>query len=387
MESLYIKDFGPIKEIKLDDIKCLTVIIGMSGSGKSTAMKVLALMRWIYKMLNIRVYLQAAGIKESPFRFQIKRYLSDDGIDDYLHDNTLITYTHDEASFEIRGKKAEFRQIGQVSYENLCLEKISFITEKRNVLSDLLALTIKEKTAPFYLKELLNDYQTATKYIKALDLEAVGVKLEVKKINGVEYSFITGHDGEREYRVKLEDASSGIQSMAPLNLITHYYAHYFDLVESMNKAIFRYVMEGDSLKDFHPAQNVGDIPRKRVDIHIEEPEVCLYPENQLRLMNQLVRECWNADRNYSISLIITTHSPYLLNQLNLLFKAHDLGVDIEGASMNYDDTSVYAIVDGQLLNLKVENAHLINPEFLSAPVDHIYAQYEELGKSHSNENQ
>ena len=387
MESLYIKDFGPIKEIKLDDIKRLTVIIGMSGSGKSTAMKVLALMRWIYKMLNIRVYLQAAGIKESPFRFQIKRYLSDDGIDDYLHDNTLITYTHDEASFEIRGKKAEFRQIGQVSYENLCLEKISFITEKRNVLSDLLALTIKEKTAPFYLKELLNDYQTATKYIKALDLEAVGVKLEVKKINGVEYSYITGHDGEREYRVKLEDASSGIQSMAPLNLITHYYAHYFDLVESMNKAVFRYVMEGDSLKDFHPAQNVGDIPRKRVDIHIEEPEVCLYPENQLRLMNQLVRECWNADRNYSISLIITTHSPYLLNQLNLLFKAHDLGVDIEGASMNYDDTSVYAIVDGQLLNLKVENAHLINPEFLSAPVDHIYAQYEELGKSHSNENQ
>jgi predicted ATPase len=387
MESLYIKDFGPIKEIKLDDIKRLTVIIGMSGSGKSTAMKVLALMRWIYKMLNIRVYLQAAGIKESPFRFQIKRYLSDDGIDDYLHDNTLITYTHDEASFEIRGKKAEFRQIGQVSYENLCLEKISFITEKRNVLSDLLALTIKEKTAPFYLKELLNDYQTATKYIKALDLEAVGVKLEVKKINGVEYSFITGHDGERDYKVKLEDASSGIQSMAPLNLIIHYYAHYFDLVESMNKAVFRYVMEGDSLKDFHPTQNVGDIPRKRVDIHIEEPEVCLYPENQLRLMNQLVRECWNADRNYSISLIITTHSPYLLNQLNLLFKAHDLGVDIEGASMNYDDTSVYAIVDGQLLNLKVENAHLINPEFLSAPVDYIYAQYEELGKSHSNENQ
>lgn len=387
MESLYIKDFGPIKEIKLDDIKRLTVIIGMSGSGKSTVIKVLALMRWIYKMLNIRVYLQVAGIKESPFRFQIKRYLADDGIYDYLHDNTLITYTHDEASFEIRGKKAEFRQIGQVSYENLCLEKISFITEKRNVLSDLLALTIKEKTAPFYLKELLNDYQTATKYIKTLDLEAVGVKLEVKKINGVEYSFITGHDGEREYRVKLEDASSGIQSMAPLNLIIHYYAHFFDLVESMNKAVFRYVMEGDSLKNFHPAQNVGDIPRKRVDIHVEEPEVCLYPENQLRLMNQLVRECWNADRNYSISLIITTHSPYLLNQLNLLFKAHDLGVDIEGASMNYDETSVYAIVDGQLLNLKVENAHLINPEFLSAPVDHIYAQYEELGKSHSNENQ
>lgn len=387
MESLYIRDLGPIKEIFLEDIKPLTVIIGQSGAGKSTLMKVLALTRWIYKMLNIRVYLQTAGVKESPFKFNIKRYLSDDGIFDYLHENTLIVYTHDEASFEIKGVKAEFRQISQVSYENLCLEKISFITEKRNVLSDLLALAMKEKTAPFYLKELLNEYQTAIKYIKALDLEAVGVKLEIKKVNGVEYSYISGHDAGHEYSVKLEDASSGIQSMAPLNLIVHYYAHFFNLVESFNKAVFRYVMEGDSLKDFHPAQNVGDIPRKRVDIHIEEPEICLYPDNQLRLMNQLVRECWNTDRDYDISLMITTHSPYLLNQLNLLFKAYDMGSDIEGAKMNYDQTDVYAVENGSLLNLKVENAHLVNPEFLSAPVDHIYAQYEELSKLTRDENQ
>ena len=387
MESLYIKDFGSIKEINLEDIKPLTVIIGQSGSGKSTLMKVLALTRWIYKMLNIRVYLQTAGVKESPFKFNIKRYFTDDGILNYLHENTLIVYTHDEASFEIRGVKAEFRQTTPVSYENLCLEKISFITEKRNVLSDLLALTMKEKTAPFYLKELLSEYQTAIKYIKALDLEAVGVKLEIKKVNGVEYTYISGQDAEREYSVRLEDASSGIQSMAPLNLIVHYYAHFFNLVESFNKAVFRYVVEGDSLKDFHPAQNVGDIPRKRVDIHIEEPEVCLYPNNQLRLMNQLVRECWNTDRDYDISLMITTHSPYLLNQLNLLFKAYDMGTDIEGAKMNYDQTDVYAVENGTLLNLKVENAHLVNPEFLSAPVDHIYAQYEELSKLTRDENQ
>ena len=332
-------------------------------------------------MLNIRTYLQVGGIKETPFRLNIKKYLADDGIIDYLHEDTLIKYTHDEASFEIKGKSASFRQLSTVSYENLCLEKISYITEKRNVLSDLLALTIKEKTAPFYLKELLSDYQIASKQIKLLDLEAVGVKLEIKKVNGVEHSFIVGRDGDRdkEYSVKLEDASSGIQSMAPLSMIIHYYAHAFNLVESLNKAVFRYVVEGDSLKDFHPAQNIGDIPRKRVDIHIEEPEICLYPENQLRLMNQIVKECWNAERDYDISLMVTTHSPYLLNQLNLLFKAYDNGVDIEGAKISYDETSVFAIEGGCLHDLKVANAHLVNPEYLSAPVDRIYAQYEELG--------
>lgn len=381
MESIYISDFGPIKEIYIEDIKRFTIIIGESGSGKSTLMKVLALSRWIYKMLNIRTYLQVGGVKETPFRLNIKKYLVDDGIFDYLHENTLIKYTHDEASFEIRGKNATFRQLSSVSYENLCLEKISYITEKRNILSDLLALTIKEKTAPFYLKELLSDYQIASKQIKLLALEAVGVRLEIKKINGVEYSFIVGRDGDKEYSVRLEDASSGIQSMAPLNMIIHYYAHAFNLVESLNKAVFRYVVEGDSLKDFHPAQNIGDIPRKRVDIHIEEPEVCLYPENQLRLMNQIIKECWNAERDYDISLMVTTHSPYLLNQLNLLFKAYDKGVDIDGAKLSYDETSVYAIEDGCLHDLKVANAHLINPEYLSAPVDRIYAQYEALNKA------
>jgi len=381
MESIYISDFGPIKKVLIEDIKRFTIIIGESGSGKSTIMKVLALSRWIYKMLNIRTYLQVGGIKETPFRLNIKKYLADDGIIDYLHEDTLIKYTHDEASFEIKGKSASFRQLSTVSYENLCLEKISYITEKRNVLSDLLALTIKEKTAPFYLKELLSDYQIASKQIKLLDLEAVGVKLEIKKVNGVEHSFIVGRDGDRdkEYSVKLEDASSGIQSMAPLSMIIHYYAHAFNLVESLNKAVFRYVVEGDSLKDFHPAQNIGDIPRKRVDIHIEEPEICLYPENQLRLMNQIVKECWNAERDYDISLMVTTHSPYLLNQLNLLFKAYDNGVDIEGAKISYDETSVFAIEGGCLHDLKVANAHLVNPEYLSAPVDRIYAQYEELG--------
>ena len=76
-----------------------------------------------------------------------------------------------------------------------------------------------------------------------------------------------------------------------------------------------------------------------------------------------------------------------MNQLNLLFKAYDLGTDIEGAKMNYDQTDVYAVENGTLLNLKVENAHLVNPEFLSAPVDHIYAQYEELSNPVRDENQ
>lgn len=61
-ESIIIRNFGPIKEVEIYNIRPLTVFIGESGSGKSTIMKVIVLFRWIYKMVNIRSYLKHANI-------------------------------------------------------------------------------------------------------------------------------------------------------------------------------------------------------------------------------------------------------------------------------------------------------------------------------------
>lgn len=55
-ESIIIKNFGPLKEVEIDDIKPLTVFIGKSAGGKSIIMKVIVLMRYIYKMVNIRSF-------------------------------------------------------------------------------------------------------------------------------------------------------------------------------------------------------------------------------------------------------------------------------------------------------------------------------------------
>lgn len=62
-ESIIIKNFGPLKEVEIDDIKPLTVFIGKSAGGKSIIMKVIVLMRYIYKMVNIRSYLK---MRKSP---------------------------------------------------------------------------------------------------------------------------------------------------------------------------------------------------------------------------------------------------------------------------------------------------------------------------------
>ena len=62
-EYITIKEFGPLKNIENLEIKPFTVLIGESASGKSTLMKVVAMMRYIYKMANIRSYLYHSNIK------------------------------------------------------------------------------------------------------------------------------------------------------------------------------------------------------------------------------------------------------------------------------------------------------------------------------------
>lgn len=386
-ESINIKNFGPVKSAEMKDIQKFTIIVGTSGSGKSTIMKLLSLFRWLFKMLNIRAYLQESGFKRSPFRFNIKGCLQDDGLYDYLKEDTYIEYHNDEVCLTIEGKNGDFKQVSKVSSDNLCLEKVAFITEKRNMIPDLLANRMKEKDAPYYVSQLMEEFKKASDVTKGLPLSAVGVNLYAQKVNGIDQWFIKEEDQDQEddFRIHLEDASSGIQSLAPLNMLIDYYVHHFDLVKSLNNAVLKYLADNDGFKFFKPSEDIGDIKRKHIDIHIEEPEICLYPDNQLHLLNYIVKAVHYRDNDYDLSLMFTTHSPYMLNQLNLLFKAYDAGVEIEGANLNYEHTNVYVMEKGILKDIKVKNAHLINPEYLSQPLDEIYNQYEAIKNNNNAE--
>jgi AAA15 family ATPase/GTPase len=131
-ESIIIKHFGPIENIKIDDIRPLTVFTGEAGSGKSTIMKVLVLFRWIYKMLNIRSYLRYAKISQSPFNFDFSFYLRNNGFLDYPKPDTDIIYQ--KGSITIRYKTALRTSPISVPKEELSLEKMSFIADKRNLI-------------------------------------------------------------------------------------------------------------------------------------------------------------------------------------------------------------------------------------------------------------
>ncbi|MDR0977111.1 MAG: AAA family ATPase [Prevotellaceae bacterium] len=372
-ESISIRNFGPIKDVTIDNIRPFTVFIGESGSGKSAIMKTIVLFRWLYKMLCIRSYLKYANISQSPFGFDFKAYLSKNGLADYLHEDTDISYEKGNTTIHY-GKKLATSPL--VSEDEISLEKMCFISDKRNLIPDILAGYKTDMS--FYLNETFSDFKKGEEYIKELPINFLDVTYKSEKTNfGTQY-FIVGKDAE--YKIKLENASSGTQTVVPLLVILEYFSRHYDFSKRFNAIVLDYMAQNDSLKDFRPSQNIGNIKFRNIHIHLEEPELSLYPESQCDLINAIVGHSFVQTHDaYAMDVMLTTHSPYVINHLNLLFKAYDRNRLIdEKAKLRYEDTAVYLVADGKLRDLKLRNERLIDTNPLSDTINDIYDEYNKL---------
>lgn len=373
-EYLRIENFGPIAEVELDDLRSFCVLIGESGSGKSTIMKVLSLFRWIYKRVNLRSYLKHAKIKRTQIGFKILPLMRTSGIYEYLKPDSVIVYRRDGYEIKMENRSVNIRFT--IAPDDLCLDKICFVSDKRAMIADFIENKMERRIANYYLQDTMDNFILGYKAMKQLTLAFLGVRFKVEKPkNGPERLTIQGTD-EEEYVIEMKNASSGIQTVTPLAMIVDHFASRYDSTESMNTALFQYMKDTDMLKQFNAVKNVGEIERRTVHIMVEEPELSLYPESQKALIDFLVQRCFNMpQRNYGMTLMMATHSPYIVNYMNLLIKRAERGINTP-FKMAFEDISAYEIADGFATSLKVESEHkLIDARSLSEPISEIYAEF------------
>ncbi|NVO33065.1 AAA family ATPase [Hymenobacter lapidiphilus] len=381
-EFISIKNLGPIKDIVIDDIKPITVLIGESGSGKSTLMKAIALFRWLYKMHNIRSYLKHSQVSKTPFRFRMDTYLKNCGFKQFIKASTEIVY---KVEFE-NGNQYTITYLNQklsgtsdrdlIKSSDLCFNKLSFISDTRNVIplwADKGA-SFTGGYLGFYFHEVFRDFDIASDNVRDLELPYLGLKLGVKKTNsGKQYS-VQGH--KRDYNIDLKNSSSGTQNAVPVALIAEHFSKHFNFEEAFNRSVLNYLSSADKLTDFKPVKNLGEL-EKNLFIHIEEPELSLYPDAQCQLINDLIEKCFISNMN-KIALIFSTHSPYIINNLNLLIKAADANKLIGGANIQFENLAVYQVTGGTIEDLIVKNERLVNTNPLSDTINEIYDQYSNL---------
>lgn len=330
MSRIKIKNFGPIKVGCQEndgwmDIKKVTVFIGNQGSGKSTVAKVIASMVWLEKALN-RGDVKAEDMSTLGEFKKLFRYLRLGEI--YFKDNTQIIYQG--SLYELKyDPKEQWPMVKKLNQGNYAVPKIMYVPAERTFLSAVeAAYTVKG--LPPALFEFAEEFRRAQK-----ELKGKGLPLPIK---GYEYfynessdrSYVSGDD----FMVDLLEASSGFQSFIPLFVVS---ANLAEMIYSgktkpgaglsvdqsirMNEEVAR-IMADDSLDDQEKVRRAKSVQTKYQNAVffniVEEPEQNLFPTSQKDILWELLRYNNMLRGN---KLVITTHSPYLINYLTLAVKA------------------------------------------------------------------
>ena len=140
------------------------------------------------------------------------------------------------------------------------------------------------------------------------------------------------------------------------------------------------LFEKNLTEKYHPTIELGNLP-KYVHAHVEEPELSLDPRSQRELINTMIKYVFHQPTDRSMGLVMATHSPYIINHLNVLIRSSYADANVF-PSIKPEDIAAYKISDGHLTDLlaidEETNQLVINTFDLSEIMEDIYNDYESL---------
>lgn len=427
MSKLLVKNFGPItsgcnSEDGFIDIKQCSVFIGPQGSGKSCVVKLISLFSWLEKNLsteNIREKIETKSFITKLFDYH--------GITEYLNKETVLEYQGDVFNFSLKEGKLKATET-KATYVR---PKILYIPADRSFCTAI-KNPGKITGLPENTFEFLLDFTDAEL--------ALNKQLYSIPINGFSFSYDEAKkqafllDERKNYKIGISSASSGILSALPLTLTTAYYSGFLSVrpinrsldqlnemykdalnrigkiqlslsgIESINsgtsiseikqkaKIIRNLGKELSSLQVYvkRPDEVVSELINSRLINIVEEPEQNLFPEAQADVLYYLLK-CMNSGDvlGGKNSLIMTTHSPYVIEALNNSMYAKrliDSGKDVAdlldtNELVSYDDVSAYKLSDGIIENIKDDELKQIDAGYLdscSERIRNIYSKLEDI---------
>lgn len=370
MTSIHIKNIGPLKDTGIIPLTNIMLIIGEQSTGKSTFMKILSFCRWIEKKVMLGKYEDITA--KGSFVQQLKEFhkLSDEY---FKVGEPFVEYIGEVVHVIHKGVKTTTK-VNIIDQDKRHNSKISYIPAERNLLSVIPNLDNKYKSSTYD-----SMFNCAMEFSEANSVFTKQYPLKLSFADGMDYF----HEGYNDYvklqksntTLLLEHTSSGIQSTVPVSVIVHYLCHITGKPATRTPQM----VKDDNGQDFSEANtsnrlNYYNYPQ----LYIEEPEQHLYPTSQAKLLRDIITQFSIAKgkTGYPGYVVITSHSPYILTQLNVLLKTRKAFVKDKEKTLKHIPmecilpmkyySAYFVTQDGRMENMIDRETGLIKGEFLDA---------------------
>ena len=321
MPLISIKNIGAIKDSGKLLLSPVNVFCGKQGSGKSTVAKLISTFMWLEKAL-VRKEINAREITSEIF---LQKYCGYHYIGSFFSKDSYVFYDGNACRFEYRDQSLTIENKDIADYK---IPQIMYIPAERNF---MIAVENAEKISnlPPALTTLQNEYLKALKNAPSYKISINGYNVEYD--GNTKTTWLSDSD---KYRIKTFEAASGLQSFIPIAVVTEY------LLEKIKKGGSKKLSAEENSKLNTEISNILDNQLLDENIRkilieninrrfkneclwniVEEPEQNLFPESQNKVLEILLSAYNRFDGN---GLIITTHSPYILNGLSLSAMAAEL---------------------------------------------------------------
>lgn len=384
MATIAIKNIGPLADTGVIELKQFNIFIGKQSTGKSTLMKILCFCQWVEKKIMTGDDKAVVSNYTHYTRF-LKEMKQFHRLNDcFFTSRSEIHYQGECITIDYVGSSKNVKINRLYNFEEKRHNtKLCFIPSERNLTSAI-------KNVDRAYKSNDNDvlFNHIFEWSEAKEHTSENNPADLSIVGEMDYFYdkATASDiirlKDKRIRISPFYASSGVQSILPIIVMIDYFTRDIFLNSTeMNRIdvseIFRRI-RANAAKNEDIASLLNTLPQlynyQNTRLFIEEPEQNLFPESQKALIEYIVR-CINRTVKYTkskirSSVVLTTHSPYVITAFNTLIKAEQAAkknkerttaIISEETIVHFNDVRAFYIhKDGTLSNILDDEMQMIS---------------------------